>query len=173
MLALVIITAMLLPRIFELNKFVTTDETIWIMRSSNFYYALGQREFENTSQAGGTIGAFTMWVETVAYLIEYPEYRGQGKGYFENFLVFDDVLDEIGIDPLIILSTSRVISVILLPIVVGLSFVITKNMIGIYPALAGFLLLLFDPWYLALSRISHSDAPKQHSNSHLSWRLLA
>ena len=59
-LALVIIIAMLLPRIFELNKFVTTDETIWIMRSSNFYYALGQSEFENTRQSTGTAGVFTM-----------------------------------------------------------------------------------------------------------------
>ena len=160
MLALVIITAMLFPRIFELNKFVTTDETIWIMRSSNFYYALGQREFENTSQSGGTIGAFTMWVATAAYLIEYPEYRGMGQGYFEFCIEFNDYLDRKGIDPLVIVTTSRVITVVILSIVIGISFVLTKKMIGVYPALLGFLLISFDPWYLALSRISHTDAPQ-------------
>lgn len=159
-LALVIVLAMLLPRIFELDKFVTTDETKWLMRSSNFYYALGQREYENTRFFSSTTGVVTMWVETAAYLIEYPQYRTFGQGYFNNFLVFNEFIDEKGIDPLVILSTARVIMVVMLSAVIGLAFLLTKRMIGIFPAMVAFLLISFDPWYLALSRISHTDAPQ-------------
>lgn len=159
-LALVIVMAMLLPRVFELDKFVTTDETIWLMRSSNFYYALGQHDFENTRDMATSDGVVTMWVETAAYLVEYPQYRGYGQGYFENFLVFNEFIDEKGFDPLVILATSRTIMVVLLSAVIGLAFILAKGMIGVYPALVGFLLISFDPWYLALSRISHLDAPQ-------------
>jgi hypothetical protein len=44
--------------------------------------------------------------------------------------------------------------------VIGLAFYLAKRMIGVFPALVGFLLISFDPWYLALSRISHTDAPQ-------------
>ena len=159
-LALVIVIAMLLPRIFELDKFVTTDETIWLMRSSNYYYALGQRDFENIGEGRADGGVVTMWVGTAALLVEYPQYRSYGQGYFENFLVFNRFIDEKGFDPLVILSTSRIIMVILLSTVIGLAFHLAKGMIGVYPAVVGFLLISIDPWYLALSRISHLDAPQ-------------
>lgn len=159
-LVLVVISFMLLPRIFELDKFVTTDESVWIMRSSNFYYALGQRDYVKTRSNAGFTGVVTMWVGTAAYLIEYPEYRGYGQGYFENFNRFFDFIDEQGIEILRIVATSRMIMVILLSTMIGFAFLLTKRMIGLYPAFVGFLLISFDPWYLALSRISHTDAPQ-------------
>lgn len=164
-LAIIIITTMLLPRMSDLDKFVTTDETIWLMRSSNFYYFLGQRDFENTRALDSrrnpsATGTVTMWVEAAAYLVEYPQYRALGQGYFDNFLVFNDFIDQQDIDPLVVLSTSRVIMIVLLSVGIGFAFLIVKRIIGVYPALVGFLLISFDPWYLALSRISHTDAPQ-------------
>ncbi|MEK6222773.1 MAG: hypothetical protein N2D54_11060, partial [Chloroflexota bacterium] len=42
--------ATLYPRLATVEQYVTTDEVLWLYRSANFYYAIGQREFEETYQ---------------------------------------------------------------------------------------------------------------------------
>ena len=37
-------------RLANLNSFVTVDETLWLTRSGNFYYALTHHDFEETFQ---------------------------------------------------------------------------------------------------------------------------
>jgi hypothetical protein len=46
---LLVILTIFIPRIMELGQFVTPDEHLWLTRSANFYYALGQRDFAATS----------------------------------------------------------------------------------------------------------------------------
>ena len=67
-------SAIWLPRGRDLDRYVTTDEVIWLMRSGNFYYALGQRDFAATYLTISP-GVVTMWVETFAFLMEFPQYR--------------------------------------------------------------------------------------------------
>ncbi|MBW8011847.1 MAG: phospholipid carrier-dependent glycosyltransferase [Chloroflexi bacterium] len=149
-----------LPRGFKLDQFVATDETAWLFRSANFYYALGQRDFAATN-LNSSPGVVTMWVGTAAFLIEYPEYRGLGQGLFPpyEFIRFLDFLELQSVNPWDILVTSRVIMVLLLTAVITTGFIIAKQLFGTLPALMGFLLIAFDPFFIALTRTAHLDAP--------------
>ena len=41
----VVLLGILLPRAIKLDQFVTADEHLWLNRSANFYFALGQRDY--------------------------------------------------------------------------------------------------------------------------------
>lgn len=153
-----------LPRGVDSDKFVTVDEPQWLYRSANFYYSLAQREFGNTSSRYGenknlTPGVITMWVETFAFLLEFPEYRGFGQGHFtdpsqiEKFLVTHDV------NPLDILVTSRQIFTIFNTVILLVAFAIARRLFGLWPSLLGFLLIAFEPYHIALTKIAHLDGP--------------
>ena len=79
---LLVILTIFIPRIMELGQFVTPDEHLWLTRSANFYYALGQRDFAATNQIYHP-GVTTMWIGTAGFLSRYPEYRGSGIGKSE------------------------------------------------------------------------------------------
>lgn len=161
---LLVFLAIWLPRAIALDVFVTVDEPQWLYRSSNFYYTLAQREFGQTSLTPGsgknlTPGVLTMWVETFAYLIEFPEYRGFGQGLFtdpsqiEKFLVSKDV------NPLEILVTARQIFAVWNATILLFAFGITHRLFGLWPSLLGFLLIAFEPYHIALTKIAHLDGP--------------
>jgi len=153
---LLIALVILIPRGLDLERFVTTDETPWLMRSANFYYALGQREFERTNQ-GINPGVTTMWVNTAAFLWKAPEYRGLGQGYFEEYIDFDKFMLEKGLDTHAILVGGRTIMLIENTILLLIAFLIAIRLFGLYPALAGFLLIAFDPFHISLTLVSHMD----------------
>jgi 4-amino-4-deoxy-L-arabinose transferase-like glycosyltransferase len=155
-LILLLTLAFWLPRGFSLDRFVSTDEIAWLVRSANFYYALGQRDFENTFQKYHP-GVTTMWVNTFAFLIEYPEYRGWGQGQFESFLEFERFADSKNIDTHGVLITGRSIMVIIHTSLLILGFFMARRLFGFLPALIGFLLLSFEPFTIGLTRLSHLD----------------
>jgi hypothetical protein len=45
---IILIVALFAPRAAALDSFATLDEPYWLSMGANFYYALGQREFQNT-----------------------------------------------------------------------------------------------------------------------------
>jgi hypothetical protein len=145
-----------LPRGFSLDRFVSTDEIPWLVRSANFYYALSQRDFEGTYQIGHP-GVTTMWVNTIAFLIEHPEYRGFGQGQFDSFLTFERFADSQEIDTHAVLVTGRSIMVVIHTILLIIGFFLARRLIGFFPALFGFLLLILEPFYIGLTRLSHLD----------------
>jgi hypothetical protein len=156
LLVLFLALAIWLPRGFSLERFVSTDEIAWLVRSANFYYALGQRDFEGTFQNGHP-GVTTMWVNTIAFLIEHPEYRWVGQGQFESFLTFERFADSQDIDSHAVLITGRSVMVGIHTIFLIIGFFLARRLIGFMPALAGFLLLIFEPFYIGLTRLSHLD----------------
>lgn len=151
-----LILAIWLPRGFSLDKFVSTDEIAWLVRSANFYYSLGQRNLEGTFQKGHP-GVTTMWVNTAAFLIEHPEYRGFQQGQFESFLTFERFADSEGIDSHAVLVTGRMVMVGVHTILLIIGFFLARRLIGFIPALAGFVLLIYEPFYIGLTRLSHLD----------------
>mgnify|MGYP001144717254 CR=1 FL=1 len=152
---LVSITFML-SRGLELDQFVTTDETPWLMRSGNFYYALGQRDFINTDQ-GINPGVTTMWVNTAAFLLEAPQYRGFGQGYYEHYVDFDRFVLANNIDAHQILITGRKLMLVENLVLFLIAFGFSIKLVGLWPSLTGFLLLALDPFHIALTRVSHMD----------------
>jgi len=156
LLVLFLALAIWLPRGFSLERFVSTDEIAWLVRSANFYSALGQRDFEGTFQNGHP-GVTTMWVNTIAFLIEHPEYRGFGQSQFDSFLTFERFADSQDIDSHAVLVTGRSVMVGIHTILLIIGFFLARRLIGFMPALAGFLLLVFEPFYIGLTRLSHLD----------------
>jgi 4-amino-4-deoxy-L-arabinose transferase-like glycosyltransferase len=155
---LLLALAFLLPRMFGLDQFVTTDEVPWLVRSANFYYALGQRDFEETYIAEHP-GVITMWIESVVYLIEFPQYRGFGQGYFDSdkYAQFEEFITSVGVDPHNILIKSRMSTVIVNTFILLISFYFARLLVGTKPAIFSFLLIAFDPFHIAVTRLAHLD----------------
>ena len=89
-----------------LDQYVSLDEVSWLRRSANFYYALGQRDFVQTRHSVDP-AVTTMWVNTAAFVIEAPQYRVYGQGYFEDFATFGRFALSRNIDPHEVLITGR------------------------------------------------------------------
>jgi hypothetical protein len=147
--------AVLLPRIFELDKFATIDEPEWIYQGGNFYYALGQRDFAGTYRRNHP-GVTTMWAGAVGFLLEFPEYRGLGQGYLLT-TAMGDYLESKGKESIDLLEKARMFIVVGTAITLTLAFYYAWRLFGPLPAFIGVLFLAFDPFHTALSRVLHHD----------------
>ena len=150
-----LLVAVILPRALDLDQYATTDETLWLQRSANFYYALGQREFAQTYQDKHP-GVSIMWAGATSFLVNYPEYSGMRQGYFLP-LDFHDFLDREGKEPLELLVAGRTFLVIGTAVLFIAAFLITEKLIGKLPATLGFLFIAFDPFLIGLNTILHPD----------------
>jgi MFS family permease len=159
-LVLVLILIIWLPRGFELDRYVATDEVAWLVRSANFYYALGQKDYAATYIKEHP-GVVTMWAGTAAYILDFPEYRGFGQGYIDSdkYWIFEDFISSHGVDPHDLLVTTRTIMVIINTLLIAASFVFARLLFGTFPALIGFLLIAFDPFHVSVTRLAHLDGP--------------
>jgi len=159
-LLLLLILIIWLPRGFELDRYVTTDEVAWLVRSANFYYALGQGDYAATYIKEHP-GVVTMWAGTAAYMLDFPDYRGFGQGYFEadKYWMFEDFITSHGVDPHDLLVTTRTIMVIINTLLLAAAFVFARLLFGTFPALIGFLLIAFDPFHVSVTRLAHLDGP--------------
>jgi len=151
-------SAIWLPRGRDLDRYVTTDEVIWLMRSGNFYYALGQRDFATTYPHMGP-GVVTMWVETFAFLKEFPQYRGYGQGLWDKYPAFERFTLAKGVHPHQILITSRALMVLLNVCILTVAFWFARRLFGLWPAVIGFLLIAFEPYHVGITHLAHLDGP--------------
>ncbi len=154
----IVAAAIWLPRAFALDRYVATDEVVWVWRSANFYYSLGQRDFERTSITKHP-GVVTMWLESAAFLLKFPEYRSFGQGWLNKYALFEALALSKGVDPHEILVTGRALTVILNTTLLVISFLYARKLFGDGPALVGFLLIAFDPFHMGISRMAHLDGP--------------
>lgn len=153
--SLLVFLAVLLPRIFELDKFATIDEPEWVYQGGNFYYALGQRDFAETHRRSHP-GVTAMWAGAISFLIEFPEYRGLGQGYIPTGRM-GAFLDSYEIKSIDLLETARVFIVLGTAVSLTLAFYFAWRLFGPLPAFVGFLFLAFDPFHTALTRVLHHD----------------
>jgi len=145
-----------LTRGLALDRYVSLDEVSWLRRSANFYYALGQRDFVQT-RASVDPAVTTMWVNTAAFLIDAPQYRGYGQGYFEDFSAFDNFVRSRDIDPHQVLVTARYLMLAENIILLVAAFILSIRLIGLVPAFAGFMLVALDPFHIEWTTVSHTD----------------
>src|SRR3972149_6777991 len=156
-LALVLIVlAIWLPRGLALDQFVTPDEPLWLNRSANFYYALGQRDFASTYQREHP-GVTTMWAGTLGFLSRFPEYRGTGLGQIEPAQFHYHMKNLAKVPPIELLAAGRTFMVLGHTLVLALAYLYARRLIGPLPALIAFLIIAFDPFHLALTRLLHLD----------------
>jgi len=150
--------ALLIPRLPGLDSFATGDEPYWLSMGANFYYALGQREFQNTIYEYQP-AVTTMWEVTGAMLAYFPEYRGLGQGYLEfEKGVLDPFLLKHGKDPLILLRDARLIQVGNVTAIFLLAFYLLQKLLDRRLAAFAILLAGFDPFFLGQSRLLDHEA---------------
>lgn len=154
---ILLIVVFLAPRLPKIDSFVTLDEPSWLSQGANFYYALGQREFENTVYEYQP-AVTTMWIISAAMLIYFPEYRGFGQGYLDYEKGrLDPFMYSHGYDPLVLLTYSRIIQTFLL---LALFLVLYYLFQRFLPRLvAAFILVFaaFDPFFLSQTRLMNHE----------------
>lgn len=148
---------LLLPRALQLDHFVTSDESRWLIRSGNFYRAITKGELEQTYQHGHP-GVTIMWLGVTGYLRHYASYPhevsgqlGWKEGEYEAFLASQNRR------PLELLAAGRVAVVLANAVLFGIVFGLTARLVGTLPALWGTLLLALDPMQVGFSRLLHPD----------------
>ena len=154
-----LLIAFLLPRLIGLAEFATLDEPYWLVSGSNFYYALGQRDF------GSTVWDYhpavtTMWIIAFVLMLYFPAYRGQGQGYFYLYKEwkYEAFLQEYGKHAVDVLRYSRLVQIILLAILFILLYWLMKKVLGKRLTVAALLFISFDPFFLGHSRLLTHEA---------------
>ncbi len=155
---LVLIISLLAPRLPGLGSYVTLDEPYWLSMGANFYYALGQREFQNTVYEYQP-AVTTMWIITAAMLMYFPQYRGFGQGYLDyNKGLLDGFLIEHGRHPLELLEISRVIQVVVVAVLFLVLYYLLKRFVNKFVAAFAILFASLDPFFLSQSRMLDHEA---------------
>ena len=148
--------AMLVTRRLGLSRLVTPDEHLWLNRSANFYMGLSKGELSWTRQSVHP-GVTTMWAGVAGFIARYPQYLASGldnAGPQE----FDGYISAVkGVTPLQILVAGRIFLILGQTLVLLISFLYACRLVGFSPAFFGFLLIVFDPFHLALTRLLHVD----------------
>ena len=153
---LVIFVFLLAPlRFLALGRFVTADEPTWGKRSANFFYALSHGDYASTYQIGHP-GVTTMWIGATAYLFRFPEYRQVGKTSLGDNKIIE-IFNKHEVIPLEILVTARLITAFVIALTLLVSFFCARYIFGTLPSLLGFVLIAFDPFHLAHSRVFHTN----------------
>jgi hypothetical protein len=154
-----LLIAFLLPRLIGLAEFATLDEPYWLVSGSNFYYALGQRDFGNTVWDYHP-AVTTMWIIAFVLMLYFPAYRGQGQGYFYLYKEwkYEAFLQEYGKHAVDVLRYSRLLQIILLAILFILLYWLMKKVLGMRLTLAALLFISLDPFFLGHSRLLTHEA---------------
>ena len=157
-LILLLLGVVLAPRLPKLDSFVTIDEPFWLSVGANYYYALGQRELENTVYEYHP-AVTTMSVVTAAFLAYFPEYRGFGQGYFDvDKNNFDPFLLEHGISPMHLLYLGRLFQIAVISLMALVIFHLLTCLIGEDKAFLITALTASAPYFLGHSRVLSHEA---------------
>ncbi len=148
-----LIVVFLAPRLAGIGDFVTLDEPSWLSQGANYYYALGQREFENTVYEYQP-AVTTMTIISAAMLVYFPEYRGFGQGYLDYEKGrLDPFMVSHGKDPLQLLIYSRVIQVFVLLVLFLVLYFLLQKFFPKPAAIFALVFAMFDPFYLSQHRL--------------------
>jgi len=145
-----------IPRLISLKHPVTPDEDFWLVKSGNFYMGLSQGKLALTYQTGHP-GVTVMWAGMAGFLLRFPEYRESGLGQVES-PAFNSYLERVDPAlPLELLTTGRIFMVIAHTLILLAAYAYAWRLFGLLPAFFSFLLIAFDPFHLALTRLLHVD----------------
>ena len=139
----------------DLDFFKLTDETKWGFRSANFTLALSQGDYSRTLQSSHP-GVTTMWAGSIGMRFSIPDYVDRTKGYVENPTYLTD-LKQAGLEVMQIIVPGRQVIIAISMIVLVVCYIYLRQLVGILGALAGTVLIAFDPFFLAHTRILHVD----------------
>jgi len=144
------------PRFIGLGKFTSIDEPFWLRVSGNFYYALGQRQFENTLYEYHP-AVTTMWVIAAGLLAYFPDYRKLGQGYLRPNK-FDEFMLQHDKSLLQLLIFSRAVQVIVIVVLLLIVYFLLRRLFGTWTAFITTSLISVSPFFLGHSRLLNHEA---------------
>jgi hypothetical protein len=142
-------------RVTALDRPVTVDEDRWATRAANFFSALDRGEFAKTFQKEHP-GVTTMWAGAAGLLWHFPDYS-PGNASQVDVPRYLDLLGEHGHTILQLLAAGRFFMVLATTVALALAYIYAQRLLGLVPAFIGFLLIAFDPFHVAHSRLLHLD----------------
>lgn len=155
-LVVVLIALSAAPRLAALGAFTSVDEPFWLRQGANFYYALGQREFQNTIYEYHP-AVTTMWIVTAGLLAYFPQYRLLGEGYLKPGK-FDLFLPAHGKDPLQLLIVSRVFQVLAVLVLLLGVFLLLRRLFDRSTAFLATGVISVAPFLVGHSRLLNHEA---------------
>jgi hypothetical protein len=149
-LSLFVFVTAAIPRLTDLGVFVGPDESSWVTRAANFFWALMRGDFAATYQTGHP-GVFQMWVNTIAALLRYLFLSVTGG--------HPDLMALVGPDnTLSLLAAKRWdLAFVNALMIVGM-FLLSRRAFGTSIALLGSLMVALDPFYLSEVRQVRTEA---------------
>ena len=156
---ILLLLALTLPsRLTRIEAAVNIDEPWWVISSSNFYYAVTRRDFENTYFEYHP-GVTNMWVISTAMLAYFPEYRGFGQGFFDQRKPFyEEFLRENGKETIELVRYARTIQAGVLAIFAIIAFLLLSLIVGENLAFLSIALASISPFFLGHSRLLNMEA---------------
>ncbi len=152
-LALLLLVLILPSWLINIARVVNVDEPRWIIRGSNYYYAITHRDFENTIYEYHP-GVTNMWIIGTAMHFYFPEYRGFGQGYFDPLKPkFEEFMRENNKDILELVRDARLIHAAVLAILAVAAFLLLSQLIDSKIAFLSIALAVIAPFYLGHSRL--------------------
>ena len=148
--------AIAIPRRLALNRPVTPDEHLWLTRSANFYTALAQGDLARTYQSEHP-GVTAMWAGAAGFLIRYPQYRASGLGQVDSNQFNRYIRNVKDVTPLELLVAGRMFMLLGHTLILLAGYEYARRLLGVFPALVSFLLIAFEPYHVALTRLLHLD----------------
>lgn len=145
----------ILPRSVSLGSFVTADEPTWAKRSASFFYALKEKNYAETFQTGHP-GVITMWAGALAYQLKFPLYHQVGQQNLGDTKLLQIFLLH-GPNPMELIAAARLVVVVLVTIFLLVTFFFARRLFGTGLAVFMFLLIAFEPLYVAHSRVLHTN----------------
>lgn len=153
---ILVFVALLFPRVLKLGQFVTADEPLWLARSANFTIALLRDDFINTYQKEHP-GVTILWAGAGGFLWQYPEIRqlaGKQPALDQRLTEYLRLRER---SPLPILVAGRLFVALAVVVALTLAYLYAVRLLGLLPALLGFLIIAFDPFSIAHTRLLHLD----------------
>ncbi|MEZ4705748.1 MAG: hypothetical protein R3A44_01000 [Caldilineaceae bacterium] len=156
--ALFLLGVLLLPRVLQLDHFVTPDEKRWMTRAGNFAHGLVQGELAHTFQKGHP-GVTTMWAGALGYVFAFPAFPYVTPGQLGTTDTSpEDFFATQGKDPLQVLAAGRTVAVLVNVLAIGLALGLAARFMRVPYIGIGLLLAALDPFHMAHARLLHTDA---------------
>jgi len=153
-LAIALFLAALVPRITQPAAFVAGDELTWSHRSARFLTALSGGRLADTSQAGHP-GVTTMWLDTIGLVLSPDVDRAALAEIAARPVVGDP--DSLRLLAELLFASKWMVGLVT-AIGIGLMYLLARRLVSDPAALLGAVLVTFDPFLLAHSRVLHLDA---------------
>ncbi|MGQ9627531.1 MAG: ArnT family glycosyltransferase [Anaerolineae bacterium] len=142
----------LIPKLVALDAFLTPDEYLWVSRAARFCAAFLEGDWGGTRLTGHP-GVMTMWLGASGLVLKYL-WCGEGCGEMPAFL---RAVPTFPLD-LSFIPFVRAPVAVAMALFAPAFYILTSKLFEARIALVSTILLTFDPFPLALSRVLHHDA---------------